>query len=94
MDNFRKALAAAAKKAGVKKHVTPQTLRKAFMTWQAERGIPEHVLQAQVGHAPGSRVTKRYYIQATEEAKEKAVFSLSDNDENKILGRRKGTKPT
>ena len=79
--NFRTALATAIKKAGIHRkgqllHITPQTLRKCYGTWQAMRGVNESVLQGLLGHAKGSRVTQKYYVHATEEAKRAAVLEL------------------
>ena len=79
--NFKKRWVAAVKKAKIVRngktvHVTVQSLRKAHATWQAERGVTESVLQDLLGHAKGSAVTKRYYVQVSEEAKRNAVLSL------------------
>ena len=81
IDNFRKALASACLRAGLKRGgrpavVTVHGLRKAFATLHAMRGTPQAVLQALLGHAPGSRMTNQYYVRATEEAKRAAVVEL------------------
>ena len=47
----------------------PGCLTDYFATRQAESGTPQRILQALLGHAPGTRVTDRHYVQATEEAK-------------------------
>ena len=79
--SFRKAWATAVRRANIARrgsqvHLPIKCLRKAHATWQAERGINESVLQGLLGHARGSRVTKRYYVHATEEAKRAAVIVL------------------
>lgn len=79
--DLRKALRSATARAGIRRQgqpldLTPKTLRKAHATWQAMRGVNESVLQGLLGHAAGSRVTKQYYVHATEEAKRAAVIRL------------------
>ena len=81
IENFRKALRTAVAKADIRRrgklvHLTPQSFRRAHATWQAMRGVNESVLQDLLGHAPGSRVTQRFYVHATEEAKRSAVLQL------------------
>lgn len=76
-----KALKSAVKKAGLTRdsepmHITLHMLRKAHATWQAERGTIPSVLQARLGHAPGSRVTQQVYIHASEAAQKAATFQL------------------
>ena len=51
-------------------------LRKAHATWQAERGTPESVLQHRMGHAKGSRITRQFYVQVTEQAEKAAVITM------------------
>lgn len=60
--------------------VTPKLLRKAFATWQAERGIHPSILQRQLGHVPGSRMTDAYYVQAGDEMLRKSVVRLPTID--------------
>ena len=79
--DFKKAWATAVGRAGIvrrgrKVHLPIKCLRKANATWQAERGVTESVLQGLLGHAKGSRITKQFYVQATEEAKRAAVIAL------------------
>jgi len=79
--SFRKSWSTAVKKAsifrrGQQVHVPVKVLRKAHATWQAERGTSESVLQNLLGHARGSRVTKKFYVHATEDAKKRAVITL------------------
>jgi integrase len=95
IDNFRKALKTAVKDAGVERngkpmHLTPHMFRKAYATWQAERGVEETTLQTLMGHARGSKVTRKVYVNPQDEARRKAVFELpmagqDENDEAKSL---------
>ena len=57
-------------------HIPFKSLRKAHATWQAERGVAESVLQGLMGHAKGSRMTRKFYVQVTDEAKRAAVIQL------------------
>ena len=61
---IKKMLATASRWAGLRQPATSQMLRQFFATHQAEAGVPEHVLQRDLGHAVGSQVTKKYYIRA------------------------------
>ena len=85
IQSMKRAFAAAVKKANIIRNgksvpITPKTLRKAYATWQAvDNNVPEPVLQALLGHAPGSQVTARYYVNPQEEAKRKAVFQLPES---------------
>lgn len=77
-NNVRRALDGAALRAGLTRngqpmHITTRMLRKVFATLHAECGTPQQVLQALLGHAPGSRVTNAIYVQATEKAKRAAI---------------------
>ena len=79
--SFRRSFKAAVKKADIRRrgqpaHLTPQSCRRAHATWQAMNGVNESVLQGLLGHAAGSRVTKAYYVHATEDAKRAAVIEL------------------
>jgi len=70
--SIQKALSAAVKAAGIKRdgrymRITAKTFRKAFATWQAERGVHPSILQKQMGHVAGSRMTDQYYIHARDE---------------------------
>ncbi len=79
--NMRKAIASAVAAADIQRRgkpvsLTPKVLRKAHATRQAERGINESVLQGLLGHAKGSRVTKQFYVHASEAAKRAAMITL------------------
>lgn len=79
--SIKKALATAARKArltarGRPMKITPHVLRKAHATWLAVGGVAPRVLQAKLGHAPGSDITDRYYVHATDDALRQAAFSL------------------
>ncbi len=78
---FRKAWATAVAKArlvrkGKPVHVPVKSLRKAHATRLAERNVNESVLQSLMGHARGSRVTRQYYVHASDEAKRAAIVPL------------------
>lgn len=85
--NMRKAFASAVKKAKIVRNgeqvldIKPKYLRKAFATWQAEQGTHPRLLQALMGHAPGSTVTDRHYIKPQEEAMRAAVVRMLPTDE-------------
>ena len=61
---------------GKQVHIPIKSLRKAHATWQAERGRAESVLQALMAHAKGSRMARKFYVQATDEAKRVAAIQL------------------
>ena len=87
IENFRKALKTAVEQAGVERngkamHLTPHMFRKAYATWQAERGIEETTLQTLLGHARGSKVTRKVYVHPQIEARRKAVFELQLTEPN------------
>ena len=81
LGEFRKTWARAVKTARILRggkpvHLPVKSLRKAHATWQAERGVAESVLQGLMGHARGSRITRQFYVQVTDEAKRAAVIEL------------------
>lgn len=78
--DFKKAWKTAVGKAKVMRkgravHVTVQSLRKACAT-AISRKASEAVLQNMLGHAPGTSITKKYYIHVTEEDRRKASVEL------------------
>ncbi|TBA44384.1 site-specific integrase [Rhizobium ruizarguesonis] len=80
--DIRKALATAVKKAGVKRgdrpiRLTPHIFRKAMATWLHAWNVSDRMLQARLGHAPGSRVTNRTYVHVSTEEQRAIVFDLS-----------------
>ena len=92
IDNMRKALATAVEQASIRRRgrrvkLTLHSFRKASATWQAKRGIDENVLQSLLGHSPGSRVTRQYYVQAQAEDRLAAVIALPVGERvpNKLL---------
>lgn len=77
LKSIRKAFASALKVAGISRHLTPHSLRRAFATWAAvECKMPQPVLQSILGHAPGSTVTNEHYVKVSDEAKRAAISGL------------------
>ena len=81
MRDFKRALSSAVSKAGLVRNgklmrITPRVLRKANATWLAERGVHPRMVQALLGHSPGSRITEQHYIQTTDEALRRAAIRL------------------
>ena len=81
LTSIKRVLATASEQAAILREgrplrVTPQLLRKAFATWQAQAGTAPKTLQRLLGHAPGSRVTDRYYVQEDEASKRGAIRPL------------------
>ncbi len=79
--NIKKAFETARKRAGLEprpgfQRLTPHGLRKAYATRCSMGGVPERILQANLGHAPGSKVTNRYYVYASEQARREAALPL------------------
>jgi integrase len=79
--NIKKAFETARKRAGLEPkpgflRLTPHSLRKAYATRCSMGGVPERILQANLGHAPGSKVTNRYYVFASELARRQAALPL------------------
>lgn len=79
--NIKKMLATASRRAGLKQPATSQMLRQFFATHQAEAGVPEHVLQRDLGHAVGSQVTKKYYIRADDAVRRSYSFDVASDDQ-------------
>jgi integrase len=62
--------------AGIEK-VTPKMMRKWFASKvAADNDVPEHVLQRLLGHAPGSKITRKHYVRSTERQATAAVEGL------------------
>jgi integrase len=57
------------------RRVTPKLMRQWFASKIAD-DAPEHVLQRLMGHAPGSKITRRHYVRSTESALVDAVGGL------------------
>jgi integrase len=79
---MRKSLSSAVKKAGIKRgerliHITPHIFRKAMATWLHAGHVSDRMLQARLGHAPGSRVTNRTYVHVSTAEQRSIVFELS-----------------
>lgn len=94
IDNIRKAFAIAVHRAGITRNghpmrITPHTLRKAYATWLADRNVPQHILQANLGHAAGSTVTNQFYVHAQERERRKAIVELPMRGTKRV---RKGRK--
>lgn len=84
LQNVRTALQTAAKKAGLSRNGKPfvptiKLFRKAFATTLAERGVNQSVVGALLGHAPGSKMTDRYYTFISDEAKRDNRLKLLDH---------------
>lgn len=58
-------------------HVTPKMMRKWFASKMASNGEAEHVLQRLLGHAPGSKVTRRHYVRSSDEQAVDAMKGIS-----------------
>ncbi len=61
--------------AGVDK-VTPKRMRSWFAS-KVANDQPEHVLQRLLGHAPGSKITRRHYVRSNDEQLVEAVGAVS-----------------
>jgi len=80
--DMRKALSSAVKKSGIKRgerliHLTPHIFRKAMATWLHAGNVSDRMLQARLGHAPGSRITNRTYVHVSTDEQRSIVFALS-----------------
>lgn len=56
--------------------ITPKVMRQWFASTLSD-AVSEHVLQKLLGHAPGSKITRRHYVRSTAESTERAVDSLT-----------------
>tara|TARA_B100000965_G_scaffold263221_1_gene222164 strand:- start:5959 stop:7095 length:1137 start_codon:yes stop_codon:yes gene_type:complete len=90
--SISKALDAAVKSAEIKRdgrlmRITAKTFRKAFATWQAEGSVHPSILQKQMGHVAGSRMTDQYYVHVRDEAVRNAYrelpFDLQERKEDR-----------
>ena len=61
--------------AGVER-ITPKMMRQWFAS-KISGDVAENVLQALLGHAPGSSVTRRHYVRSNEAQRVDAVSNLS-----------------
>lgn len=80
-DNMKKAIKRAIEAADIQRngkylHLTHHMIRKAHATWHAMRGTPEPLLQARLGHVPGSRVTNKVYVKVSQEAAKSGVIEI------------------
>lgn len=77
---MQKALARArigAKKAPADAHrITPKMMRQWFASRVAADETPEHVLQRLLGHAPGSRITRKHYVRSSDKQMSDAVEAV------------------
>lgn len=82
VDDLRRPLEKAALAAGLIRNgksmrVRPKDIRSSVATWHSVNGVRERVLQETLGHAPGSRVTKRHYEQSTDPERLRASEQLA-----------------
>lgn len=82
VDDLRRPLEKAVEAAGLTRdgkplHLRPKDIRASFATWFSVIGVRERVLQEALGHAPGSRVTKRHYEQSTRPERLQASTQLT-----------------
>jgi integrase len=56
--------------------ISPSVMRKVFASMVAETS-PEHVLQKLLGHAPGSRVTRKHYVRSHKDAMREAMGDVA-----------------
>jgi len=81
LNNIKKALRAAVKKANILRdgklmNVTLQSFRKAYASWHDDANTPLSVIQANMGHSLGSEVTRRHYQRAFDSSKRQSVIDL------------------
>lgn len=73
--NVRLTLARACRRAGMDP-VTPNDLRRSFVTWHLTAGTAERETQRYVGHSPRSSLVRRVYGQLADDAGRAAVASF------------------
>jgi integrase len=56
--------------------ISPSVMRKVFASMVAETS-PEHVLQKLLGHAPGSRITRKHYVRSHKDAMREAMADVA-----------------
>ena len=75
MAKSQKLLAKYLKLAGIKKKVSPHTLRHTFATQKAEKGVSTYQLQRWLGHA--SLQTTQIYVHLSKQNAQKAMEQTS-----------------
>jgi len=84
--SVRKALDAAARQVGIKKHITTHSLRHAFATHLLEAGADIRVIQVLLGHS-SIRTTARYtQVSKAHVARVKSPLDLLGTKEGEVLG--------
>lgn len=61
------------------KRITLYNLRHTFITRMQDSNIPEHLIQAWVGHGKDSKITKKVYTHVTSETELKYINILNQN---------------
>ena len=90
IDNFRKALNSACKRANIIRKgkpliMTPKLFRKFFGSHQGQQRLDPALLQAMMGHSPGSRITDKYYKHYSDKARRDALIKLPNIEQNKKM---------
>lgn len=57
--------------------LSPAVMRKVFASIAANE-VPEHVLQRLLGHAPGSRITRKHYLRSRRSEMERAMSTVAE----------------
>lgn len=61
------------------KNMTLYNLRHTFITRMQDNNVPEHIIQAWVGHGKDSKITKKVYTHVTNETEIKYIDILNKN---------------